>query len=101
MNYYFYRTESCGVFGGRVEVRNTSNGALIGTIDYNMVDYSYTSADLSNWAHQFQIQAYSITGAGAGATVSGSFSCSGACRLSSQSFPTQPVRLNAFENAES
>jgi hypothetical protein len=98
---HFTRTESCGVFGGIVTVIDTQTGAVVGTIEFNFIDYSYTSADLSTWAHQFQIRPYVITGLGAGSSVSGSASCSGACTVRSSSFPAQPVIVGQFANAES
>jgi hypothetical protein len=99
--FHYYRTASCGVFSARVVVYDVETQAVVGTIDYNFIDYSYTAADISTWAHQLSIQETAQTGLGAGSSVSGSFACSGACTISSSRFPPQPVEPGRFEDGES
>lgn len=100
-SYKFTRTDSCGVFSGVLTVYDTRTGAVVGTITFNYIDYSYTSATISTWAHQLQIDPTAITGAGAGSSVSGTASCSGSCRLSSVKFPSQAVVVHRLINGES
>jgi hypothetical protein len=88
------------VFRGQVNVTDVRTGALVGQISYNFITYSYTSTSIQTWAHQLQIQETSQWGLGAGSTVDGSATCSGACTVASSSFPSQPVTPGAFDNGE-
>jgi hypothetical protein len=85
-----------------VNVYDTQTRAVIGQIFYNYISYSFTSATISTWAHQLQLQQTSQWGQFvSGTTVDGNASCTGACSLNSSRFPAQPVAQDRFDNGES
>ncbi len=91
LNYWeWYRTEACEFGQGVVTVTDTSTGALVGELFYNLIGFTYTEYNTSDWAHQIQIEEDSNSwGLVNGSTVEGAATCTGNCTTISNSFPPQ------------
>ncbi|WP_413755054.1 hypothetical protein [Streptomyces sp. MMBL 11-3] len=81
----------------------TVNGQQTTTGVANMlvINYSYGDTGLGRFGHQIELSAYDGWGVALEATVTGTARASGACTLSSSSFPSQPLLpLNSWRLGE-
>jgi hypothetical protein len=87
------RTQACQSFTVTYTTSVIVNGQtrVTGQLQSNAFSYSYSSPDLSNWAHQFSIASSTGWGDALRASVSGTARAAGDCTRSSSSFPPQPV----------
>lgn len=87
------RTEVCQISGLLLTTRQTVNGTttVTGEVSMDVYDYTYSSVDLPNWAHQIGISPWSGWGAALTASVTGTLSVAGACTINGSSFPAQPL----------
>jgi hypothetical protein len=99
--WWFLRTSACSITENLVNVIDTRTSAIVGTISYLTLNYTYTSTDTKVWAHQIELYPFAITGLGAGTIVNANASCSGACTNATTKFPTQTVKLNVDAEGES
>ena len=93
--YAVTRLWACGVFLSRLNFIDVRTGAVVGTLEYSLVDYSFSSNSLSNWMQQVQWQFNSATGVGLTRpqTITGRAACTGSCYLSSLDFPPQSAAV--------
>ena len=96
------RTASCGVFNWTLTVYNVQTGAVLGQINFNTINYSYSSTSTDNWGHQLSIHTTSMWGQVSGTTVSAIGSClSGAnCVQYSSNFPPQSVAVGRYNEGD-
>ncbi|GAA3865659.1 hypothetical protein GCM10022243_34740 [Saccharothrix violaceirubra] len=87
------RTTSCRISAWRVLVTRPVNGVprVVGSFDYNQFDLLQTDTNRTTWAQQVQIGIYAAWGDVAGLFVTGGAACSGACTVTSTTFPSQAV----------
>jgi len=101
----FVRTDACGVFRWVLTVYEIDqNGNIVGVIGQmngNVVDYAYTSVDISTWAFQVSIQTLGGWGEVLNTQASGSAACTGDCNLNNSNFPSQAVTFGGFVNGDS
>jgi hypothetical protein len=98
--WWFTRTAACEVSSRVLTVVNLNTGAVIGTMNFLQVDYSYTSTSINTWAQQIELRMISGSGLIAGTLAQGTASCTGACVLRSSTFPPQPMRTNGDAEGE-
>ena len=99
--YTMTRFWMCGVWLSRLEFIDTQTGAVVGTLEYGVVDYSYSSNTSVNWMHQVQWDFQYATGVGQTLpqTISGRATCSGSCYVNNVDFPTQPATVGSEGDA--
>lgn len=92
----------CGVFLSRLTFYDTRTGAVVGTLEFGIVDYSYSSNNIQNWMHQVQWDFHSATGAGLTypQTISGRAACGPNCYLNTLDFPTQSAAVGRTASAQ-
>jgi hypothetical protein len=100
--YMMTRFWICGVFLSRLNFIDTRTGATVGTLEFGIVDYSYSSNNIANWMHQVQWDFHGATGYGLTApqTISGRATCSPSCYLNTLDFPTQSAAVGRQASAQ-
>ncbi|GAA3166333.1 hypothetical protein GCM10010531_18680 [Blastococcus jejuensis] len=93
--YTMTRFWMCGVWLNRLNFIDTRTGAIVGTLEYGVVDYIYSSNTSVNFMHQVQWDFHAATGVGQTLpqTISGRASCTGNCYVNTLDFPSQPATV--------
>lgn len=99
----YTRTAACQVSSWYIQVFNADTGAIVGRLDFNAINYSYTSTSIHAWGHQLSIYPTSMWGAATGTTVTGYATCisGAACVPDGSSFPVQPVVVGQWAEGDS
>jgi hypothetical protein len=89
--WYVERFKACGIFSAILTVIDPRTGATIGTMHYLVRAYAYSGRDVKNWAYQVELMQVSSTGQAVGMRASGRATCSGKCKVTESTFPSQPM----------
>lgn len=88
----FHRTDGCTYEKRNLLVFDTRTGVVVGTIEYFIFAYTYSSVSIDKWAYQISILQLATTGNAAGSSVTGYTECQGECARISTDFPRQPIQ---------
>ncbi|MEV0615373.1 hypothetical protein AB0I81_18795 [Nonomuraea sp. NPDC050404] len=98
------RTQACEITGLLYTTFVIRNGVrtVTGEASFNVINYSYSSTSLPDWAHQIELSAYQGWGDALRATLSGTTTASGSCTTAGSTFPARPISpLNTWLQGES
>ncbi|MGW2886410.1 NucA/NucB deoxyribonuclease domain-containing protein [Streptomyces griseoruber] len=89
--WYVNRFKACGIFSATASVINPRTGSVTGTLKYLVRAYAYSGRDVPNWAYQVELMEVSSTGTARGMSASGKVKCSGKCKVTKSTFPSQAM----------
>ncbi|WP_432033698.1 NucA/NucB deoxyribonuclease domain-containing protein [Streptomyces antibioticus] len=92
--WYVNRFKACGIFSATASVINPRTGTVTGTLHYLVRAYAYSGRDVPNWAYQVELMEVSSTGTAKGMSASGRVKCSGKCKVTKSTFPSQAMSQN-------
>lgn len=98
------RQEICWVKGLDYTTYRTVNGVreITGNAKMNVLSYSYSSLTMPTFAYQIETSVYNAWGDAMKASISGSSTASGACKLDESTFKPQKIApLNSWKLGES
>jgi hypothetical protein len=93
--YTMTRFWMCGVWLNQLNFIDTRSGGIVGTLEYGVIDYIYSSNTSVNFMHQIQWDFHAATGVAQTfpQTISGHATCSGSCYVNTLDFPSQPATV--------
>lgn len=89
--WYVIRFKACGIFSATASIINPRTGSVTGTLKYLVRAYAYSGRDVPNWAYQVELMEVSSTGTAKGMSASGRVHCSGKCKVTKSTFPSQAM----------